>query len=137
MTYNWNKTADYTKAELRHEAAKLLRANGWPFSEIGRLWDVSRQRGEQLVKTEPKGRRDYRIDYNLEESRILSEMPEPLVREITALKLSSTRLGPIIQRKKRVVRVMRNVYKLSYPMIGFMLNRNHASIINLYKSKKQ
>lgn len=74
-----------------------------------------------------------RVDYQEELERLRKTLPPIILDDIHAFTEFPTRRREFVLRKTKLIMVLRDWYKLSFIMIGLLLNNDHSSVMHLYR----
>lgn len=119
------------KDPRREDILKLYKTHS--LREIGEQYGISGERVRQIIKGE--GRVDYVLMVEKEYAEKVGDiLKKNFKREIRRLSTPDRR-QEIVAQRRAVVRELYDNYGYSFPAIGRLLNRDHSSIINLYKTK--
>ena len=132
--------------EERNKKIKELRENGLTYKEIGNIIGLSGSRIGQIVvpaigKVCPEHQgRFYTVccqycSIKEKYTKIIEDIKNGDLRDqIRRLSIQDRKKGVVIQRAL-LIKKLKDEKKLSFVMIGKILNRDHTSIINLYYKK--
>lgn len=117
------------KKDYKREAIKLLKANRWTDDMIGKAFGVPER---EFIKTESinKGTGDDKENFR---QRMMDDLPPELKEQVDYLSTYRKRSKSVINEKVGVIRRLRNEFSFSFPEIGLLLRRNHATIMHHYK----
>lgn len=118
----------------RNTQIKKLKKKGLTLKEIGLKYNLTSERVRQVIYNQHRLKKDdssvWLNKYIKKLERITSDH---LLKEIDRLS-KYNRTKEIVLQRKHLIKLLKNKYKFSYHKIGFLLQRDHSSIINLYKS---
>lgn len=117
----------------------------WYFKEhktleyIGKKYNLTPERVRQIVgdhyeqAVRDKKRHYQRVKKDYSQIKNVID-DKTLLSEIERLSKPSRRQELVLQRQI-LIKVLRDKYKFSFPQIGFLLQRDHSSVIYLYYKK--
>jgi hypothetical protein len=139
-----------SKLEIRNkEIRKLRKANKkeWTLQKLGDKYDITNERvrqilGDQAYEYCKKHKRKFlkscifcesqkRFEEKLDQ---ISTIDNNLLKEVYRLSKTNRQKEAVIQ-KILIVKRLRDQFGLSFPMIAIMLDKHHASIMNLYNKQ--